>query len=108
MLWRLSKRVFLCPIERVLSDNGGEFKAAFDVEVAQDGVGRWLTYPKTPKMNAHVERFQDSLQNEFAAYYEDLLFTDVNLFNGKLLDYRSDSTPSVLIMVLGYYHLMSS
>ena len=38
------------------------------------GVGRWLTYPKTPKMNAHVERFNGSLQNEFAAYHEDLLF----------------------------------
>ena len=65
----------------MLSDNDGEFKAAFDVEVAQGEVGRWLTYPKTPKMNAHVECFQGSLQNEFAAYYEDLLFTDVNLFN---------------------------
>jgi len=35
----------------------------------------------------HVERFNGSLKNEFAAYYEDLLFTDVNLFNDKLLDY---------------------
>ncbi|MEQ1813911.1 MAG: integrase core domain-containing protein [Candidatus Nitrotoga sp.] len=46
-----------------------------------------MTYPKTPKMNAHVERFNGSIQNEFVAYHEDLLFTDVNLFNDKLLDY---------------------
>jgi transposase InsO family protein len=87
VLWRLSKACFPYPIERVLSDNGSEFKAAFDAEVAQDGVGRWLTYPKTPKMNAHVERFNGSIQVEFIAYHEDLLFTDVNLFNDKLLDY---------------------
>ena len=87
VLWRLSKACFPYPIERVLSDNGSEFKAAFDVEVAQDGVGRWLTYPKTPKMNAHVERFNGSIQEEFVAFHEDLLFTDINLFNEKLLDY---------------------
>jgi transposase InsO family protein len=71
----------------VPSDNGSEFKAAFDAEVTQDGVGRWLTYPKAPKMNALVERFNSSIQVEFIAYYKDLLFTDVNLFNDKLLDY---------------------
>lgn len=87
VLWRLSKACFPYPIERVLSDNGSEFKAAFDAEVAKDGAGRWLTYPKTPKMNAHVERFNGSIQVEFVAYHEDLLFTDVNLFNDKLLDY---------------------
>lgn len=62
VLWRLSKACFPYRIERVLSDNGSEFKAAFDAEVAKDGVGRWLTYPKTPKMNAHVERFNGSIQ----------------------------------------------
>ena len=87
VLWRLSKACFPCRIERVPSDNGSEFKAAFDAESAQDGVGRWLTYPRTPKMNAHVERFNGSIQEEFVAYHEDLLFTDVNLFNDKLLDY---------------------
>jgi len=56
------------------------------VDIAQDGVGRWLTYLKTPKMNVHIKRFNGSLQNEFAAYHEDLLFTDIDLFNDKLLD----------------------
>jgi len=87
VLWRLPKVCFPYPIERVLSDNGSEFKAAFDTEVARDGVGRWLTYPKTPKMNAHVERFNGSIQEEFVVFHEDLLFTDIHLFNEKLLDY---------------------
>ena len=29
-------------------------------------------------MNAHVERFNGSIQEEFVAYHEDLLFTDVH------------------------------
>jgi transposase InsO family protein len=86
-LWQLSKACFPYPIKRVLSDNGSEFKAAFDAEVARDKTQRWLTYPKTPKMNAHVERFNGSIQKEFVAYHEDLLFTDIQLFNDKLLDY---------------------
>ena len=83
----LSKACFPYPIERELSDNGSEFKAAFGAEVAKDGSGRWLTYPRTPKMNAHVERFNGSIQEEFVAYHKDLLFTDVLLFNENLLDY---------------------
>ncbi|MEQ1813289.1 MAG: hypothetical protein ABL860_02395 [Candidatus Nitrotoga sp.] len=38
-------------------------------------------------MNAHVERFNGSIQNDLMAYNEDLLFTDIDLFNDKLLDY---------------------
>nr|SPS07001.1 conserved protein of unknown function [Candidatus Nitrotoga fabula] len=40
VLWWLSKVCFLYPIERVLSDNGSEFEAASDAEVAKDGAGR--------------------------------------------------------------------
>ena len=41
----------------------------------------WHTYPKTPKMNAHCERFNRTLQDEFASYHENLLFTDLPAFN---------------------------
>ncbi len=40
VLWWLSKVCFLYPIEGVLSDNGSEFEAASDAEVAKDGAGR--------------------------------------------------------------------
>jgi len=38
-------------------------------------------------MNVHVERFNGSLHQEFAAYHDELLFTDFDRFNDKLLDY---------------------
>lgn len=38
-------------------------------------------------MNARVERFNGSLQQEFVTYHEELLFTDIDRFNDKLLHY---------------------
>lgn len=38
-------------------------------------------------MNAHCERFNRSIQDSFVDYYEDLLFTDLALFNQKMSDW---------------------
>jgi hypothetical protein len=45
-------------------------------------------YPKTPKMNAHCERFNRTIQECFVDYHENLLLTDTALFNqnGRNLD----------------------
>lgn len=75
------------PPKTVLSDNGSEFEADFDHTLQQHGIARWYTYPKTPKMNAHAERFNRTLQESFVDYHEHLLFTDLSLFNQKLADW---------------------
>jgi len=51
------------------------------------GIKRWYTYPKTPKMNAHTERFHRTIQESFVDDHEELLFTDLALFNRKLADW---------------------
>ncbi|MCM8750711.1 integrase core domain-containing protein, partial [Thermomicrobiaceae bacterium CFH 74404] len=71
----------------VLSDNGSEFEAGFAKLLKQHGIQRWYTYPNSPKMNAHVERFNRTVQESFVDYHEDLLFTDLALFNQKLADW---------------------
>ncbi|MGC9129259.1 MAG: integrase core domain-containing protein, partial [Acidithiobacillus sp.] len=71
----------------LLSDNGSEFEAGFAQTLAAQQISRWYTYPKTPKMNAHAERFNRTLQESFVDYHEDLLFTDLALFNQKLADW---------------------
>jgi hypothetical protein len=38
-------------------------------------------------MNAHIERFNRALQESFVDYHEDLLATDLHLFNQKLADW---------------------
>jgi transposase InsO family protein len=71
----------------LLSDNGSEFESSFAKTLEAHGIERWYTYPKTPKMNAHMERFNRTVQESFVDYHEDLLFTDLNLFNQKLADW---------------------
>jgi transposase InsO family protein len=71
----------------VLSDNGSEFEADFARLLEDQGIKRWYTYPKTPKMNTHAERFNRTIQESFVDYHEDLLFTDLALFNRKLADW---------------------
>ncbi len=69
-------------MKHVLTDNGSEFKKEFDEQVCN----HWYTYPKTPKMNAHCERFNRTLQDELV---DDTLYDleDTNEFNDKMSDY---------------------
>jgi transposase InsO family protein len=71
----------------LLSDNGSEFAADVARLLKEHGIGRWYTDPKTPKMNAHVERFNRTIQESFVDYHAALLFTDLALFNRTLADW---------------------
>lgn len=74
----------------ILSDNGSEFKKEFDALLEQKGFTHYWTYPRSPKMNAHNERFNRTLQEQLVDYYDDLLFTDIELFNQKMADWLID------------------
>lgn len=75
------------PMRRALSDNGSEFAKHFNRTLQSQGVTHWHTYPRTPRMNAHCERFNRTVQEEFVDYREDLLFDDLAAFNNRLLDW---------------------
>ncbi len=68
----------------LLSDNGSEFMGDFQQRLNQLGIVHWWTYPRSPKMNAHCERFNRTIQEQFVDYHADLLFTDLALFNRKM------------------------
>lgn len=70
----------------VLTDNGSEFKKHFSEELKQLHLSHWHTYPKTPKMNAHLERFNRTIQEEFVDYFSYLLINPDD-FNRRLVDY---------------------
>mgnify|MGYP001613522755 CR=1 FL=1 len=78
--------VFPYPITYVLTDNGSEWKKHFSEELRCLHLVHYHTYPKTPKMNAHMERFNRTLQEEFVDYHANLLL-DTEAFNRKLMDY---------------------
>jgi transposase InsO family protein len=81
--FRLIQAVLPFAVEAVLTDNGSEFQRHFAAALADRLFTHWHTYPKTPKMNAHCERFNRTLQDEFLDYHYDQLFfgdlTDINL-----------------------------
>ncbi len=68
--------IFPEEVDRLLSDNGSEFEGHFRRRVEERGIGRYYTYPKSPKMNAHCERFNRTVQEEFLLHHEELLWSD--------------------------------
>jgi transposase InsO family protein len=70
----------------VLTDNGSEFKKHFSERLKELHLTHYHTYPKTPKMNAHVERFNRTIQDDWIDWhlYE---LKDIDVFNRSLVDY---------------------
>jgi transposase InsO family protein len=84
--FNLCRKVFPFPFSLVLTDNGSEFKKHFNQELNSLHLTHYHTYPKQPKMNAHCERFNRTIQEEFIDYHANEL-TDTQLFNRKLMDW---------------------
>ncbi|MCL5799321.1 MAG: transposase, partial [Gammaproteobacteria bacterium] len=76
------------PPRVLLSDNGSEFEAGFAQVLAEQRIARWSTYPEDPENDVPAERFHRTLPESFVDDPEDLLFTDLVLFNRKLADGR--------------------
>lgn len=74
-------------IEAVQTDNGSEFADHFRIACDQLGITHFHTYPRCPKMNAGIERFNRSLSEEFLMWNRALLRDDLGAFNQKLIDY---------------------
>lgn len=68
-----SLSLFPYPVEFVLTDNGSEFMKDFDSRLRDLCLTHWHTYPKTPKMNSHCERFNRTIQDEFFINHKFLL-----------------------------------
>lgn len=74
-------------IERIQTDNGSEFEHHFRDYVKEKNIIHYHNYPKSPKMNAFVERFNRTIQEEFVDFNMQELAHDVDSFNSKLIDW---------------------
>ena len=83
----LLMEMFPYEIKNVLTDNGSEFKKYLAQLLSKNNIVHYHTYPKTPKMNAHCESFNGTIQEEFVDYHLNLLFDDTTTFNDKLKEY---------------------
>lgn len=84
--FKLITMIFPYELEHILTDNGSEFAKEFDAEIRRLHKVHWHTYPRTPKMNAHVERFNRTLQEEFLNFHKPLLL-EPDKCNDKMIDY---------------------
>lgn len=78
--------VFPYPIAFALTDNGSEFKKHFNQELIKLHIDHYHTYPKTPKMNSHCERFNRTIQEEFVDFHQGELLEPV-VFNRNLMSW---------------------
>jgi len=74
-------------IKRIQTDNGSEFDYLFRDYTQKQGIVHFHNYPKCPKMNAYVERFNRTLQEEFINHFLDTMSNDLNDFNEKLIQW---------------------
>ena len=75
------------PVVAIQTDNGSEFAKEFALACRNLGIQHYFTYPRSPKMNAFIERFNRTLSEEFLSFNRALMRDDIERFNEKLVDY---------------------
>lgn len=59
------KSVYPGKIRSWQSDNGSENLGEFDQQLTQDKIPHWFSYPRCPKINTYIERYNRTIQEEF-------------------------------------------
>jgi putative transposase len=72
-------------IVEIQTDNGSEFAKHFHEACVALNIVHYHTYPRCPKMNAHIERFNRTVSEEFIVYHRALLRDDLTVFNTELV-----------------------
>lgn len=70
----------------VQTDNGSEFMGEFDMYLEKKGVKHEFIYPRSPRINGVVERFNRTIQEEFIQRQAHIIY-NTNQFNLKLTNY---------------------
>lgn len=81
------ERVASFKVSAIQTDNGSEFEKYFREHMERSKIKHFWNYPKHPQLNAKVERFNRTVQEEFVDWNWRPLFRDLQLFNHKLVDW---------------------
>lgn len=74
-------------LTHVQTDNGSEFRDHFELYCGKEGITHFFAYPRSPKMNAEIERFNRTLSEAFISRNRNLLAYDLDGFNKALMDW---------------------
>ena len=56
-------------VKRVQTDNGQEFEKYFRDYAVQNNIVQFFNYPRSPKSNAHIERFNRTIQEQHVEWH---------------------------------------
>jgi len=73
--------------QSIQTDNGSEFAKHFRDTAKKLNLTHYHTYPRCPKMNAYIERFNRTLQEEWIRFNRHLIRDDVKKANDELMKY---------------------
>jgi transposase InsO family protein len=74
-------------IKRIQTDNGSEFDHLFADYAEKQNITHFHNYPRCPKMNAVVERFNRTVQEDFIDWNREIMVEKINGFNEKLIEW---------------------
>jgi len=80
------KMAFPYKIRAVQTDNGSEFHKHFREYLEKSKITHYWNYPGQPYKNGHIEKYNRTIQEEFADWNE-VLLENTNEFNQKLMDW---------------------
>ena len=85
----LKKLRFVAPFEitHIQTDNGLEFEKYFREYLEEEKIIHFHNYPACPKMNAYVERFNRTIQEQYVNWNLMSLRDDVSIFNKNLMEW---------------------
>lgn len=72
------KSVAPLTLTHIQTDNGGEFANHFEIFLEKNGIVHFHTYPRCPKMNTEIERFNRTLSDAFIKQNRNLLAYDID------------------------------
>ncbi len=80
------KKVSPISLTHIQTDNGSEFTKHFELLLEKDRIIHFHTYPRSPKMDSEIERFNRTLSDAFIKRNRLILAYDIDKFNEKLID----------------------
>ena len=64
-----------------------EFERYFREAIEKSRITHFHNYPKQPKMNAYIERYNKTVQEQFVDRHMHILFSDIEKFNQDLIEW---------------------
>ena len=81
------RQFYPLPIKFWQNDNGKENLKYFDKQLEIDNIPHFFIYPRCPKIDTFIERYNRTLQEEFLDYHLDQLI-DIKQGNKLLIDWN--------------------